>query len=301
MAIREEGAATVRQPVLAIGLTVLAAFLLASMDALAKHLSATYAVLFVLWGRYFFHTVLTFAFLSKAGSFGFLRSRRPGLQLLRACLLFGATACMFSAFKYMPLADATAIMFLYPLLITVLSVPLLGERVGARRWAAVAVGFAGILFIAQPGSSALSPTALLPFLAAVSVSLYMIMTRILRGKDDRATTTFYSTAVGALALTLFLPFTWQPANGMDWLMMAMMGATGAATHFLLVRAFHTAPASLLAPFTYSHLVAAVVISIVAFRDIPGPAVILGSVLVAGSGLYVWYRETFVRQPVARPD
>ncbi len=118
-------------------LVTVTGFLLASMDGFAKHLASIYPLLFVLWGRYFFSTLLTFAALASKGSLSFLRARRPGLQILRASFLIAATSCMYLAVTHMPLADATAIMYLYPLLITALSVPLLKEKVGPRRWLAV--------------------------------------------------------------------------------------------------------------------------------------------------------------------
>jgi drug/metabolite transporter (DMT)-like permease len=283
---------------LAIGFVILMGFMLSTMDALAKYLTQVHAVLFVVWGRYFFHTVLTTTWLLRKGSTRFLRSNRPGLQMLRAAFLLGATGNMYWAVSNMPLGDATAIMFLYPLLVTALSVPMLGETVGIRRWLAVIVGFGGILLIAQPGADAMNAFALFPFLASFSVAFYMIMTRIMSRHDSVETTTFYSTAPIAILLTMALPWTWNDLTSLEWGLMVAMGGVGALGHFVLVIAFGMAPASLLAPFSYSHLVVAVLISFFFFADVPSVSTLAGAAIVVASGLYVWYRETLVRKPSA---
>jgi len=277
---------------LAIALLVLTGALLSSMDAFAKYLSQEHAVLFILWGRYFFHSVLNFSVLSLRGDFAFLKPRRPGLQILRAGFLLGATGCMYVALSLMPLAEATAIMFLNPLIITALSIPMLGEKVGARRWTAIVIGFVGILLIVKPGSDAMNPAAILPLIAAVSVSMYILMTQIMRDLDDANATNFYTTAVGTVLFTAMLPFTYEDMSGFNWMLMIAMGGCGLGGHFLLMKAFHMAPASLLAPFGYAHLVFAAIIGFIVFGDVPDLVSIIGALIIVGSGLYVWYRETF---------
>ena len=279
---------------LAIGLVVLTGFMLASMDSFAKYLSQSHAVLFVLWGRYFFHALLTFAWLVRKGSFRFLRTRRPGLQLLRAAFLLGATGNMYWAISHMPLADATAIMFLSPLIITALSVPLLKEKVGIRRWIAVVVGFLGILLIVQPGTDSMNAYAIFPFITAISVSFYIVLTRVLAGQDDIETTTFYTTTPIALVLSCALPWAWDSLTGFEWGLMVAMGGVGALGHFVLIMAFSLAPASMLAPFNYTHLVVAVTFSFLFFGDVPTVSMLAGAAIVVGSGLYIWYRETIVK-------
>ncbi len=248
----------------------------------------------VLWGRYFFHTVITFsAYGIKTRSLQFLRARRPGLQFIRASALFGATFFMYQAITRMPLGDAAAIQFLAPVLVTALSGLLLGEYVGPRRWAAVACGFIGVLMVARPGSGVLGWTALLPLATAVLLAIYMMMTRIIRNQDDPAATTFYSTALGALILSVLVIFNWQALTHLQWGLMIAMGATGAVGHYMLVKAFHMAEASVLAPFTYSQLLAAIMWGLLLFGDIPSLWTIGGAGVVISSGLYVWYRETRV--------
>jgi drug/metabolite transporter (DMT)-like permease len=281
-------------PAVAVVLIIATGIALAGMDALAKFLALQVPIIMVLWGRYFFHTVITFsAYGIKTRSLQFLRARRPGLQFIRASALFGATFFMYQAITRMPLGDAAAIQFLAPVLVTALSGLLLGEYVGPRRWAAVACGFIGVLMVARRGSGVLGWTALLPLATAVLLAIYMMMTRIIRNQDDPAATTFYSTALGALILSVLVIFNWQALTHLQWGLMIAMGATGAVGHYMLVKAFHMAEASVLAPFTYSQLLAAIIWGLLLFGDIPSLWTIGGAGVVISSGLYVWYRETRV--------
>jgi len=269
---------------------------LAGMDAFAKFLALEVPIIMVLWGRYFFHTVITFGSYSiKTRSLQFLRARRPGLQLIRALALFGATFFMYVAITRMPLGDAAAIQFLAPVLVTALSGLLLGEHVGPRRWMAVACGFVGVLLVARPGSGVLGWNALLPLATAVLLAVYMMMTRIIRNKDDPAATTFYSTALGALILSFLVIFNWQSLTLIQWGLMVTMGAAGAVGHFMLVKAFHSAEASMLAPFTYVQVVAAILWGFLVFGDVPSIWTVAGASVVIASGLYVWYRESRVQR------
>lgn len=283
-------------PAVAIMMIITTGGILAGMDVTAKYLALEVPILLVLWGRYFFHTVITFTvYAGKRRSFSFLRARRPGLQLIRAASLFGATSFMYVAITLMPLGDAAAIQFMAPVLVTVLSGLFLGEHVGPRRIVAVGVAFVGVLLVARPGSGVLGWTALLPVVTAVLLAVYMVMTRVIRTKDNPDTTTFYSTAVGALILTLIVPFYWQSLSTFEWGMMVTMGMAGAAGHFLLVKAFHSAEASMLAPFTYSQVVGAIIWGYLVFGDVPSSWTTAGATLIIGSGVYVWYRETRMRK------
>ena len=202
---------------------------------------------------------------------------------------------MYVAITRMPLGDAAAIQFLAPVLVTALSGLLLGEHVGPRRWMAVACGFVGVLLVARPGSGVLGWNALLPLATAVLLAVYMMMTRIIRNKDDPAATTFYSTALGALILSFLVIFNWQSLTLIQWGLMVTMGAAGAVGHFMLVKAFHSAEASMLAPFTYVQVVAAILWGFLVFGDVPGIWTIAGASVVIASGLYVWYRESRVQR------
>ena len=275
----------------AIILIVITGVLLAGMDAAAKFLALEVSIVMVIWGRYFFHTVITFVvYAGYSRSLSFLRSRKPGLQFLRAGSLFAATSFMYVAITLMPLGDAASIQFLAPVLVTAFSGLVLGERVGARRWGAVVVGFFGVLLVARPGSGVLGWAALLPLATAGFLAVYMVTTRIVRTKDSPAATTFYSTAVGAVILSAIVAFQWQTLASFQWGLMIVMGLAGALGHFLLVKAFHAAEASILAPFTYAQVVAAIVWGLLVFGEVPSIWTIAGASIVIASGVYVWYRE-----------
>src|SRR5210317_352544 len=211
-------------PAVAVALIIATGAALAGMDAFAKFLALEVPIIMVLWGRYFFHTLITFsAYSINTRSLRFLRAKRPGLQLIRASALFGATFFMYIAITRMPLGDAASIQFLAPVLVTALSGLLLGEHVGPRRWMGVAFGFVGVLLVARPGSGVLGWNALLPLATAVLLAFYMMMTRIIRNRDDPAATTFYSTAVGALILSFLVIFDWQALSAFQWSLMIAMG------------------------------------------------------------------------------
>ena len=273
---------------------------LSGMDVIAKYLALEVPVLLVLWGRYFFHTVITFAlYAGKNRSFHFLRARRPGLQLIRAAALFGATSFMYVAITRMPLGDAAAIQFFAPVLVTALSGLFLGEHVGPRRWTAVVFAFLGVLLVARPGSGVLGWSALLPFATAVLLAVYMVMTRVIRTKDNPDSTTFYSTAVGALVLSVLALFHWRDPTLFQWGLMVTMGVAGSIGHYLLVKAFHSAEASMLAPFTYFQVVAAILWGLLVFGDVPSVWTASGAAVIIGSGIYVWYRESRLQQGLLR--
>ncbi len=255
---------------LPILLVIVAGFVLAGMDAQAKLLAGLSApVLMILWGRYFFHAIITFvAYAGASRSLGFLKANRPGLQFFRASALFAATTSFYIAITRMPLGDAASIQFLAPVLVTAFSGLFLGEKVGPRRWSAVVCAFVGVLIVARPGSGIFGWWALLPLVTAFLLATYMIMTRTIRDKDRPDVTTFYTTAVGAVVLTFIMPVVWAPLSPIGWALMIGMGVAGAIGHYCLVRAFHAAEASALAPFTYAHVVAAIIYSFVIFKDVP---------------------------------
>jgi drug/metabolite transporter (DMT)-like permease len=263
------------------------------MDATGKHLTASLSISEITWGRCLFHMLALPLFLGGRHLGSALRSARPGLQLVRSALLFGSTFFFFWGVKYIPLADATAIGFVTPLLLTALSVPLLGERVGLRRWTAVAIGFAAVLVIVRPGFGMAHWAMSLPLLCAACFALYQIATRVLSRSDGAATTYFYSPVVGfavtSLAL-LLVPGEWTMPDPAGWLALAFLGAMGGVSHYLMIRAFAVAPASLLAPFAYAQLVWSIAIGQVWFGDFPDGSTLAGAALICASGLYILYRE-----------
>ena len=179
---------------------LVASLLFVSLDTVAKYLTATYPVEQIVWARFSFHLLVALIIMSPQG-FGRLKSNRPWLQLLRSAFMLGANAFFFLALQSIPLVTASAVVFVGPLIVTALSVPLLGEQVGPRRWAAVAVGFVGAMLIIRPGTDFMHAATVLPLLAALSFSFYQICTRVLASHDDPMTTLTYTAIAGSVATT----------------------------------------------------------------------------------------------------
>ncbi len=277
---------------LGIGMTLLAIGLFAFMDTIGKSLMQRYPAPQVVWARYFFQCTLMLLFLPRLGVTGFLRTRRHGLQVGRGLLLLLATLCMYGAISVVPLADAYAITFTAPLLVTALSVPLLKERVGWRRWTAVVIGFIGVLIVIRPGFGQVPWQLMLPLITAACFAVYQIFTRMISVDpcETPFVMLFYLAWVGALATTLVVPFYWQPVAPLDWLWMAAIGGLGATGHMVLIRALTIAPASLIAPFTYSQIIWALILGFLVFGDVPDAGMLAGCTVIIASGLFVFYRE-----------
>lgn len=280
-----------RDTLIGIVLMGSATMMFACLDAQAKYLSQELPVLQVAWGRYFVNfVVVALVFLPRRG-LRLLRTYRLGLQLGRSVLLVCCTVLFFLAISQMPLADAIALGFVSPLLVTALSVPLLGEQVGARRWTAVAIGFVGAMIIVRPGLGVMHWAAGLVLLMAVFYALYQIFTRKLGVTEDPWTTLFYSAMVGAAALTAAMPFVWvTPPTLWHAMMLADLGIFGGFGHYLLILAFRRAPAAVLAPLTYLSLPWGVVTGYLVFGDFPDAWTFAGSGVLIATGLYILYRE-----------
>lgn len=273
------------------------------MDATAKYLGQTYPVIQIVWARYVFHLVLALLFMSRARFAEIRASKRLPLQILRSLLLLAATGTYYTALRFMPLAEVTAIYFVAPMILTGLSAVMLKERVGLRRWSAVSVGFVGVVIIARPGGEVFHWGALLVMAAALCFTLYEITTRMLSGQDAPFTTLFYTALVGAPVLSAGIPFFWVAPSLFAWTMLVGLGALGFLTHLLLIKALDRAPASSLAPYGYVELIWAVLLGYVIFGDFPDQWTILGAAVVVGSGLYIFYRERRVEapeRPLSRP-
>jgi drug/metabolite transporter (DMT)-like permease len=270
--------------------TLAAGFILAAMDALAKWLMQDISTLQVVWARYFFHTLIVGAVFTLQSGVGFMKAKRALLQAVRALCLLCVTFSLYFAIKTISLADATAILFFAPVLVTLLAGAFLHERVGVQEWLAVILGFAGVLFIVRPGFREFQPELLMALSAAVALSFYFVLTRALRGQDSEQTTLFHTTAVGAVVLTLLLPFWWTTPSMLQWGCLVLIGGMGATGHFLLVKAFHLAPAPLLSPFLNAQLVAAVLYSRLFFNDRLAITFYVGALLIVGAGLIVWAHQ-----------
>lgn len=243
----------------------------------------------IIWGRYFFHTILVLALFPKRIP-TLLSGSDKGLQICRSILVLSATACMFTAVGFMPLADAVAITFIAPLLITALSVPFLGERVGLRRWIAVCVGFAGMLVIIRPGGGLFQPAALLPIGVTVFYAMYQIITRMISHRTDPINSVFYTAIVGGILMSAIVPFFWQTPTLEQWGMMLAAGLLGGLGHWAIIIAYQRAEAPLVAPFAYTELVWATMLGLTFFGDFPDLWTLVGAAIIAASGVYILQRE-----------
>ncbi|MCB1906293.1 MAG: DMT family transporter [Rhodocyclaceae bacterium] len=257
-----------------------------ALDATAKQLTATLPVAMLVWARYTVHCLLMVVLLAPSMGGRLLGSRRRSLQVLRAVSLLLVTGLTMSAFRIMPIAEATAILFLAPLLVTLASGPLLGERVGRIRWLAVAVGFVGVLMIARPGSELPPAGIALAASAALSFAAYQLLTRVLSPTEHPVTTLFYTALVGSLVSALSLPWLWPlPAlDPVQALKIVSLGVYGGAGHFLLIRAFREAPASTLSPVMYAQLGFATLAGGLVFGQWPDAAALAGIAVIALAGV-----------------
>lgn len=284
--------AATHTPLRGILLMLLAVFLFVIMDATGKALTADYSIWQISWARYMFHLAILPLFFRRQSVTSVLRTSRLKLQLLRSALMLGSTVFFFAAVSYIPLAEATAIGFVSPLMVAAFSVPLLGEKVGPRRWAAVIVGFLAVMLIIRPGFGMIHWACLLPLVSALCFALYQITTRILSRHDSSVTTLAHSVSVGMLVTTIvvFMPGQWRNPDLQGWILMILVGAIGGIAHYILIRALTLAPAALLAPFVYLQLVWAAIVGFIWFGDVPGWSTLAGTAVLATSGLYVMYRE-----------
>ena len=278
---------------------VLASVLFATMHASAKYLYKTYPIAEVVWARYFFHSVLV-VLLLRHHVVAEMKTRKIGLQIARSVLLFLTSVCFFAGLYFIPLAESSAIMFTAPILVTVLSVSILGEHVGPRRCAGVAVGFLGALFITRPGFGALQAAALLPFGAACCYAAYQILTRSVSSSEGPMTTFAYAGLVGVLATSAALPLFWVAPDATGWLFMAMVGLLGSTGHLLVIKGLAAAPASIVSPFGYAVLIWVTLYGYFVFGDFPDPWTAIGALLIVGSGLYILHREHLRRHLAERP-
>jgi len=234
--------------------------------------------------------VVTPFVLHRAGP-GFWRTRNLRMQLLRSAFLLVATICFFAGLRYLPLAEGSAITYLAPILIVVFSQPVLGERPTRARWIASITGFVGILVLLRPGSTVLQPAVLLLITTAFCNAFYQLLTRKLPG-DSAHTTLFYSALIGAIGLTLALPWGFDGAS-LTWReggLLLLLGLFAGLGHWLIITAFLIAPASLLTPFTYVQMIWATLFGYVVFNQLPDGWSAVGMAIIVGSGLMLALQE-----------
>ncbi|MEO3427954.1 DMT family transporter [Pelagibius sp. CAU 1746] len=286
---------------LGIGCAVIGMLGMAIMDTCAKFLGEGYAVSQIVLVRNGIGALAVFAYVIVSGAgLSSLTPRRPGLLALRSLLNIAAAFLFFTGLRYLPLADAFAVVFAAPLFITALSVPVLGEHVGLRRWAAVAIGFLGVLVVVQPGTTSFRVEALLPLSAAMAYALSMLVGRKLTRDLSTAAIMFWPSVAAVLVTAVMMPAQWQTPGLPDFGVFLLMGIIGTAGMSLITQGYRHAPAAVIAPFDYTVLVWGVIFGWAIWGDIPAPNVWAGAAILVASGLYILHRETRKPKPVQPP-
>lgn len=263
----------------------------AVLDTAAKYLSRSYPVPLIVWMRYALHMALMLVVLGPRMRWALVRTQRPGLQAFRGVVLAASSLFFFTGLAFMPIAEASAITYLAPLLMTAMSVYFLKERVRRSAWAALIGGLVGVLFIVRPGGAVFTPAVLLPLATAVCFATYQLLTRQLAGVDSTLATLFIGAAVGTAVVSVLLPFYWAlPQTPLDAFLFVMLGVLGAVGHFVLIRAFEHAPPSVLAPFVYVQLVTVLVLGYLVFGDFPDGWSLVGMGIIVLSGAWIAARQ-----------
>ncbi len=278
-------------PRLGIYLMVATTFVFAMQDGISRHLAGEYNVFMVVMIRYWFFAafVITVASRQAGGIRAAARTEQPVLQAVRGLLLATEICVMVAAFILLGLVESHAIFACYPLLVAALSGPILGEKVGWRRWTAIGIGFVGILVILRPGVTVFSIEALVPLCSATMFALYNLLTRYAARKDRAATSFFWTGTTGAVVMTCVGIWFWEPMTPPDWAWMALLCVTGATGHFLLIKTYEVAEASAVQPFAYLQLVFASLLGLIVFGESLATNVLIGGAIVVSAGLFTLWR------------
>lgn len=262
-----------------------------AMDTIAKYLAQWYPVPGLIWARYVINLAILLAWFAARGELHRIRTARPGIQLARGLLLASATFFYFSALRVLPIADAAAISFVLPLFVAVLAVPMLGERLDLPRAVAIFVGMAGALMIVRPGSTVFTAYSLLPVAMAVCNALYQILTRKVAGLEHPLTSLVWGAIVGAVLFSAVAPFAWEtPQTAFHWALLGVIGLFASIGHYLLIRAYDYANATLLAPYTYTAMVWAIALGLAVFGHLPDGWSVGGMAVIVASGLFLAARQ-----------
>jgi drug/metabolite transporter (DMT)-like permease len=277
-----------------IGCILVSSVLFAPLSQTAtKFLANDFPIFQILFFRSVGQTLWMLLFFWPREGKAMLHSTRPALQWTRSAVLFVSGLCWVSAISAVPLTTASAINFTAPVMVVILSIPLLGEKVGLHRWGAVLVGFAGALVIIRPGAAGVPPEVGLLVVAAALFALYQIMTRKLAGADSVATSSLYTLAVTLIVSAAAIPWHYQPPtpeNTIVWLVFLVTGLFGGIRHTLVVKAYECAPASVISPFFYAELVGVTLLGFLIFDDLPDATTWTGTAIIVSSGLYIAHRE-----------
>ena len=278
-------------PRLGIMLMVVTTFVFAVQDGISRHLAGQYNVMMIVMIRYWFFAAFVIAVAARKE--GSIRSaaatNQPVLQIFRGVLLSVEICVMVAAFVLLGLVESHAIFACYPLLIAALSGPVLGEHVGWRRWAAIGVGFIGVLVILQPGFAVFAPEAGVALVSALMFALYGLLTRYAARQDSAATSFFWTGTSGAVVMTVAGIWYWEPMASNGWIWMSILCLTGAGGHWLLIKTYEVAEASAVQPFAYLQLVFASMIGLFILGETLRPNVAIGAAVVVGAGLFTLWR------------
>ncbi len=277
---------------LGIALMLAATLVLSVQDGVSRHLASEYNVLMVVTIRYWFFAGLVIAMARRrnGGIRATAATAQPILQILRGVLLAVEICLLVLAFTLLGLVESHAIFACSPLIVAALSGPVLGERLGPRRWAAIGAGAVGALIIIRPGADVFSPAALIAIASTFMFAAYSVLNRYVARRDTAATSFFWTGIVGAAVLTPFGLWTWEPMRPPDMAWMAVLCVLGATGHYLIIRCYEAAEASVLQPFAYFQLVFASMVGVIVFGDVVAPHVMLGASIVVAAGLFTLWRS-----------
>jgi drug/metabolite transporter (DMT)-like permease len=279
-----------RKVLIGIALAVLTGFLFVTSDSVVKMATHDLPVPMVVWGRYAAHMALMLLLFPGRKLLNLFKVNNPKLVIGRSLLLLICTSLFFTAIGHIGLAEANAIMFVSPFFVVALSIPLLKEKVGIRRWSAVIFGFVGILIILRPGFQEVHWAYLLILGVAFFYGLFAILTRTLSFTETATSMWFYTALVGFLASSPVAWANWQTPSPEQWAMLCAIGVIGGGSHYVVIQAYSRAPASLLAPFQYVQIIWATAYGYFLFGHFPDNWTFAGAALIITSGLYVWLRE-----------
>jgi len=277
---------------LGILLMIITTIVFASQDGLSKYLATEYNVYMVVMILYWFFAAFVISMSSRrtGGIKRVAKTKSPILQIFRSLILVAEMCITILAFTLLGLAETHAIFASYPLIIAMLSGPILGEYVGWRRWLAICVGFIGILIILNPGNGIFSPYALVPLAGAILFAIYGLLTRYVGQYDDSSTSFYWTGVVGSIAMTVIGLNFWDPVSRSDWSVMLLLSASGVVGHYLLIKCYEVAEASAIQPFAYLQLIWASMIGIIIFGEQITTNVLIGACIIVGAGLFTLWRE-----------
>lgn len=286
-------------PPKAIGIVLLALFFFSCSDVASKALTLSLAPIQIIWMRYIFFVTLIVPLALYMKGPSVFRATRLNWQVVRAVATLCSSLFFTTAFQFLPMAETMAMSFVSPIFVTALSIILLGEIVGIRRWLALIVGLAGVLIVIRPGTDAFQAAAIFPLLGAACWAMGMIATRKTSFGDDAWTALTYSAIIGFIIISMIAPFFWRSVTPYNMALSSVVGIMSTLAQVVILFAYRLAPASVLAPFSYSQLIWAAIFGFIVFSEIPDRWTVIGAMVIVASGLYIANRERRHAQEIRR--